>query len=189
MNQLRPAIAVLLALSVITGVVYPLVVWAATAASFPAAAAGSPVRQDGRLVGSELLGQHFTDPAFFWGRPSASPGPARGEVSGASNLGPLNPDLQKAIAERAAALRSADPGNTSPIPIDLVTASASGLDPHISPAAAFYQAPRVARLRGLPEPRVRELVDRHIEPPQLGFIGAPRVNVLRLNLELATLKP
>ncbi len=183
--QLRPALTLFAVLSVLTGLVYPLAVTAVAQAAFPAAAQGSLVERDGRVVGSALVGQAFADPGHFWSRPSATtPAPYNAANSGGSNLGPSNPALTDAVKARIAALRAADPGNTAAVPVDLVTASASGLDPHISRAAADYQADRVARARALPESRVRELVAQHTEGALLGFIGEPRVNVLRLNLAL-----
>ncbi|HYP81947.1 potassium-transporting ATPase subunit KdpC [Variovorax sp.] len=183
---LRPAIALLIALSVLTGLVYPLAVTGVAKTVFPAQAAGSLVTKDGQPVGSALIGQDFRDPARFWGRPSATaPTPYNAAASSGSNDGPLNPALVDAVKERVATLRAADPGNDAPVPADLVTASASGLDPHISPAAALYQAPRVARLRGLSQEQVERLVLRHTEQPLLfGLVGEPRVNVLALNLAL-----
>jgi len=172
-----------LVLTALSGVAYPLLVGALAWAAFPDQASGSLLRRDGRLVGSRLIGQDFTAPGDFWGRPSASDGVS----SGGSNLSPGNPELAKAVAARVARLRAADPGQ-EPIPVDLVTASGSGLDPHISPAAAGFQARRVARARGLDEARVRALVAACTERPQLGFLGDPRVNVLRLNLALDALQ-
>lgn len=184
-SHLRPALVLFLLLSVITGLVYPLAVTGVAQLAFPASANGSLIVQGGQAVGSELIGQAFSDPKHFWSRPSAtSPMPYNAASSGGSNLGPLNPALADAVKARVAALRAADPGHAAPVPVDLVTASASGLDPHISRAAADYQVGRVARARGLPEARVRELVALHTELPWLGFIGEPRVNVLRLNLAL-----
>jgi K+-transporting ATPase ATPase C chain len=182
----RPALVLFLVLSLVTGVAYPLAVTAIAQGVFPAQAAGSLVERDGRVVGSALLGQSFTEPRHFWGRPSAtSPTPYNAANSGGSNLGPTNPALVEAVQARIAALRAADPQNTQPIPVDLVTASASGLDPHISVAAARYQAARVARARGLAPAQVEALVVAHTESPWLGFLGEPRVNVLALNLALA----
>ncbi len=182
----RPALVLFLVLSLVTGVAYPLAVTAIAQGVFPAQAAGSLVERDGRVVGSALLGQSFTEPRHFWGRPSAtSPTPYNAANSGGSNLGPTNPALVEAVRARIAALRAADPQNTQPIPVDLVTASASGLDPHISVAAARYQAARVARARGLAPAQVEALVAAHTESPWLGFLGEPRVNVLALNLALA----
>lgn len=182
----RPALVLFVLLSVLTGIVYPLVVTGVARSVFPAQAAGSLVLRAGQPVGSALIGQHFSDPRHFWGRPSATaPMPYNAAASSGSNLGPLNPALAAAVKDRIAMLQSADPGNTAPVPADLVTASASGLDPHISPAAALYQVPRIARLRGMAPERVADLVQRHVEAPQwLGWIGEPRVNVLALNLAL-----
>lgn len=186
---LRPALALFVLLSVLTGALYPLVVTGVARALFPAAATGSIITRDGRPVGSSLIGQSFTAPRYFWSRPSATtPQPYNGTASNASNLGPLNPALLDAVKARIAALRAADPDNTAPIPVDLVTASASGLDPHISVAAADYQATRVARARGLDVARVRALIGEHREGRLLGLLGEPRVNVLELNLALDALK-
>jgi K+-transporting ATPase ATPase C chain len=183
--QLRPALTLFVLLSAITGLVYPLLVTGIAQLAFPAAANGSLVVRDGKAVGSELVGQSFSDPKHFWSRPSATgPMPYNAANSGGSNQGPSSPALADAVKARIEALRAADPGNTAAVPVDLVTASASGLDPHISRAAADYQVARVARLRGLPEERVRALVEQHTEQPLLGFIGEPRVHVLRLNLAL-----
>lgn len=186
---LRPALTLLAVLSLVTGVVYPLAVTGAARALLPEQAAGSLVWREGRPIGSTLVGRAFTDPRHFWGRPSATAErPYNAGASGGSNQGPLNPALADAVRERVAALRAADPGNAAPVPVDLVTASASGLDPHISPAAARYQAARVARARGLDPARVAELVDAHVEAPWAGLIGEPRVNVLALNLALDALR-
>ncbi len=181
----RPA-AVLLALcTLLTGIVYPLAVTGLAQVIFPSQADGSLIRQDGRIVGSALIGQPFDDPRYFWGRPSATaPFPYNAAASSGSNLGPSNPALVEAVDARIAALRAADPGNIQAVPGDLVTASASGLDPHISVAAALYQAPRVARTRGLTAEAVVQLVAQHTEDRQLGFLGEPRINVLKLNLAL-----
>ncbi len=186
---LRPLLIVFAALTVLTGLAYPLVVTGAAQAIFPVQAHGSLVLRDGTPVGSILIGQNFSGPENFWGRPSATgPMPYNAAASGGSNLGPLNPALVDAVQGRIAALRAADPGNTAPVPVDLVTASASGLDPHISPAAAHYQAARVARARKLPEDQVQALVTQHTEAPLWGFLGEARVNVLELNLALAALR-
>jgi K+-transporting ATPase ATPase C chain len=183
--QLRPALVILVALTLVTGVAYPLLVTGVAQAVFPHQAQGSLISKDGKLVGSALIGQPFDDPKYFWGRPSAtSPFPYNAALSSGSNLSPTNPDLVKAVQGRVDALRAADPGNTSRVPVDLVTASGSGLDPHISPAAALYQVSRVARARKLDPESVRQLVERHIEGRFLGFLGEPRVNVLALNLAL-----
>lgn len=182
---LRPLFVTFAALTVLTGAAYPLVVTGAAQALFAERANGSLVVRDGKPVGSDLIGQSFTQPGYFWGRPSATaPTPYNASASGGANLGPLNPALQDAVTARVAALRAADPGNTAPVPVDLVTASASGLDPHISLAAARYQAGRVARARGLPPERVGALVEQHVEAPWLPLVGEASVNVLRLNLAL-----
>ena len=188
-NILRPALVLFLALTLLTGVAYPLAVTGAARLLFPDQAAGSLILQGGKPVGSRLIGQNFTDPGRFWGRPSATgPMPYTASASGGSNQGPLNPALVDAVKSRIDALRAADPGNSAPVPVDLVTASASGLDPHISPAAAGYQAARVARVRGLPLEKVQQLVAGETETPWLGLLGEPRVHVLRLNLALDALK-
>ena len=182
---LRPAIVVFAALSVLTGLLYPLAVTGAAKAVFPHEAAGSLVQRNGQAVGSSLIGQNFTDPGHFWGRPSATATmPYNAAASGGSNQGPLNPALNDAIKARVEALRAADPGNTAVVPVDLVTTSASGLDPHISPAAAQYQVARIARVRNLPAASVNALVDKHTERPLFGVLGEARVNVLALNLSL-----
>jgi K+-transporting ATPase ATPase C chain len=184
-NLLRPAISLFVLLTVITGLVYPAVVTTIASIAFSDQASGSLLRRDGQVVGSTLIGQTFTDPKHFWGRPSAtSPMPTNAVNSGGSNQGPLNPALVDAVKGRVEALRKADPVNTAPIPVDLVTASGSGLDPHISVAAAEYQVARVARARGVAPDVVRAAVARHTEGRQLGFLGEPRVNVLALNLDL-----
>jgi len=184
-TYIRPAVVLLALFSLLTGLVYPLAVTGLAQAMFPAQANGSLIRQDGRIVGSALIGQPFADPRYFWGRPSATaPFPYNAAASSGSNFGPSNPALMDAVRARIAALRAADPGNTQAIPGDLATASASGLDPHISVAAALYQAPRVARARGLTSEAVAQLVAQHVEGRQFGFLGEPRVNVLKLNLAL-----
>ena len=185
MTQLRPALVSLALLTLITGVAYPVVVTVIAQVVFPSQANGSLIVKDGKVLGSKLIGQPFDDPKYFWGRPSdTSPFPYNAASSSGSNQGPTNPALTKAVQERVDALRAADPGNTAPVPVDLVTASGSGLDPDISPAAALYQVPRVAKARSLDEARVRQLVDQYTEGRQLGFLGEPRVNVLALNLAL-----
>ncbi|QGZ39720.1 K+-transporting ATPase ATPase C chain [Pseudoduganella flava] len=185
---IRPALVIFAALTLVCGIVYPLAVTGIGKAAFPAQVAGSLVTAGGNVVGSRLIGQPFAAPGHFWGRPSATaPMPYNGAGSGGSNQGPLNPALADAVKSRIEALRAADPGNTAPVPVDLVTASASGLDPDISLAAAQYQVARVARARGIDAARVRELVERHAERPLFGFLGEPRVNVLALNMALDTL--
>jgi K+-transporting ATPase ATPase C chain len=185
---LRPALTVFLVMSIVTGILYPLVVTGVASAAFPEQAAGSLVVRDGKPVGSSLIGQNFVDPGHFWGRPSAtSPMPYNAGASSGSNQGPLNPALTDAVKARVAALRAADPDNTAPVPVDLVTASASGLDPDISPAAARYQAARVARARNVPADKVLALVDQTTERPLLGVLGEARINVLRLNMALEAL--
>ena len=187
-STIRPTLVLFVALSAIAGVAYPLVVTGIAKAVFPSQAAGSLIEKDGKTVGSTLIGQNFSDPRNFWGRPSAtSPMVNNAANSGGSNQGPLNPALIDAVKGRVAALKAADPTNALPVPVDLVTASASGLDPHISVAAANYQAARVARARGVPLAQVQALVAQHTERQLLGFIGEPRVNVLELNLALAML--
>jgi K+-transporting ATPase ATPase C chain len=185
LKELKPALLMLAVLTVITGAAYPLLVTGVAQVVFPRQANGSLVERDGEVVGSELIGQPFTDPKYFWSRPSATgPVPYNAGASSGSNLGPLNPALEEAVKARVDALNAADPGNAAPIPVDLVTTSASGLDPHISPAAAGYQVGRVARARGLDVGAVRALVARHTEGRVLGVLGESRVNVLGLNLAL-----
>ena len=184
-NVIRPALAMLLCLTLLTGMVYPLVVTGFAQLLFPANAAGTLVMRDGQAVGSALIGQQFTDPGYFWSRPSATGGhPYNAAASGGSNLGPLNPALREAVTQRMAAFKVADPLNTLPVPVDMVTASASGLDPHISVAAALYQLQRVAKVRGIAPDQLHTLVGAHTEGRILGFLGEPRVNVLELNLAL-----
>ena len=188
-SLLRPALSLFVLLSAITGLAYPLALTGIAGAVFPEQAAGSLILQDGKPVGSSLIGQNFSDPKHFWGRPSATaPQPYNAAASSGSNQGPLNPALVDAVRGRVEALRAADPGNTAPIPTDLVSASASGLDPHISPAAALWQTGRVAKARGLPEAQIKALVDAHTEGRQWGLLGEARVNVLKLNLALDALK-
>ncbi len=183
--HLRSATIMLLLLTALTGLIYPVVVTGIAQLLFPRQANGSLIVQDGKPVGSELIGQPFDEPKYFWGRPSATgPFPYNASASSGSNLGPTNPDLLKAVADRVEALRKADPGNLAPVPVDLVTTSGSGLDPHVTPAAALYQVPRVARARGLDEAALRVVVKRHIDGQQFGLFGEPRVNVLLLNLAL-----
>ena len=182
---LRPALSLFVALSVLTGLLYPLLVTGLAQLAFADAANGSVVQRQGTAIGSSLIGQPFQAPGHFWSRPSAtSPMPYNGDASSGSNQGPLNPALVDAVKARVAALRAADPGNASPVPVDLVTASASGLDPHVSVAAAQYQVARVARATGLPVARVQALLDRRIEEPLMGWLGESRVNVLLHNLDL-----
>ncbi len=186
---LRPALVLFFVLSLITGVVYPLVVTGAAQSLFPAQAGGSLILRDGKPVGSALIGQNFSEPKNFWGRPSATgPMPYNGSSSSGSNQGPLNPALTDAVKGRVEALRAVDPGNTAAVPVDLVTASASGLDPHISPAAARYQVARVAKARGLASEKVLGLVDAQTEQPWLGLVGEAQVNVLKLNMALDNLR-
>jgi potassium-transporting ATPase KdpC subunit len=186
---LRPAAVLLALFTVLTGLLYPLAVTGLAQAFFPHQANGSLLRQGDRIAGSALIGQPFDDPRYFWGRPSATTlFPYNAAASGGSNLGPSNPALEAAVKTRVDALRAADPGNTLPVPVDLVTASASGLDPDISVAAALYQVPRVARARGLDAETVRRLVEQHVEGRQFGVFGEPRVNLLQLNLALDGMK-
>ena len=185
LSELRPALVTLLVLSCITGIAYPLLVTVAGQALFGREARGSLLEKDGKPAGSALVGQPFAQPKYFWSRASGTgPYPYNASASSGTNQGPLNPALKEAVESRVKALREADPGNTAPVPVDLVTASASGLDPHISPAAAEYQVARVARVRAIPADRVRALVTQATEGRQLGLLGEPRVNVLRLNLLL-----
>lgn len=185
---LRAALGCFVLLSLLTGVAYPVAVTSLASWLWPWQAGGSLVRRDGVVVGSELVGQAWGGATWFWGRPSASSPPCNGSASGGSNLGPTSPALAEAVAGRLRALLDAHPGAPGPVPVDLVTASGSGLDPHVSPAAARWQVLRVARARGLPVERVADLVERHVEGRQLGVLGEPRVNVLRLNLALHALR-
>jgi potassium-transporting ATPase KdpC subunit len=184
-STLRPVLVLFLVLSLITGLAYPLVITGLAKVTMPFQAGGSIVQRDGKPVGSLLIGQSFSDPRHFWSRPSAtSPGPNNATSSSGSNLGPSNPALVDAVKGRIDALRAADPGNKAPVPVDLVTASASGLDPEISVAAARYQAGRIARVRNMPLERVNALISVHTKGQILGFLGEPRVNVLELNMAL-----
>jgi K+-transporting ATPase ATPase C chain len=184
-RQLRPAIVTLALFTLMTGVLYPLAVTGLAKAIFPRQANGSLIERNRQIIGSELIGQAFDDPRYFWGRPSATtPYPYNAAASSGSNLGPTNPALEEAVKARIDTFHKADPGNTRSIPVDLVTASGSGLDAHISVAAALYQAPRVARERGLSEEQVRALVNELTEDRTFGFLGEPRINVLKLNLAL-----
>lgn len=185
----RPALTLLVVLTLMTGVFYPLVVTAVAQVVFPRQANGSLLKRHGVFIGSRLIGQPFSAPQYFWSRPSATtPQPYNALDSGGSNLGPLSPTLIAAVKARIAVLRAADPGTPDAIPVDLVTASASGLDPDISLAAAYYQAPRVARARGLSVAQVRALIGAHARGGELGVLGDPRVNVLELNLALDAMK-
>jgi len=188
-SLIRPAIVLFLIMTVITGVAYPLVVTGIAQVVFPGQAGGSLIEKDGKAIGSRLIGQSFSDPKHFWSRPSATgPYPYNAAASSGSNQGPLNPALTDAVKSRIEALRAADPTNKAPVPVDLVTASGSGLDPEISVAAASYQAARVAQARGLKPEAVQALIATHTKGKFLGVIGEPRINVLELNLALATLK-
>ena len=184
-SLLRPALVTFAVLTALTGAAYPLVVTGIGQAVFPQQAAGSLVARDGKAIGSSLIGQNFSDPKYIWGRPSATaPMPNNASASSGSNLGPLNPALVDAVKGRIDALRAADPGNTVPVPVDLVTASGSGLDPELSVAGALFQAARVAKARNLSPKQVQDLIEQHTAARWLGFLGEPRVNVLRLNLAL-----
>ncbi|MBK8275599.1 MAG: potassium-transporting ATPase subunit KdpC [Nitrospira sp.] len=187
-EHLRPALTMLLLMTVLTGVVYPLTVTGLAQLFFQEQANGSVIVREGKVIGSNLIGQYFDKPEYFWTRPSATtPFPYNAAASGGSNLGPTNPVLIEAVKARVIALRAADPGNDVAIPVDLVTSSGSGLDPHISPAAALYQVKRVARARGLDEAVVRTLLSEHTEERQFKLLGEQRVNVLQLNLALDAL--
>jgi len=184
-HTFRPALLLFLLMTVVTGVAYPLVITAIAKVLFPTQTAGSLVTEDGKPIGSTLIGQNFSDAKHVWGRPSATAPYAYNAIaSSGSNLGPLNPALTDAVKQRINALRAADPQNTAKVPVDLVTASASGLDPEISIAGALYQASRVARVRGIDKSKVESLIQAHAHYPVLGFLGEPRINVLELNLAL-----
>ncbi len=189
LKELRPAVISLVLLTLLTGIAYPLLVTGISQLTMPAKANGSLIVKDGKPVGSGLIGQSFSDPKYFWSRPSATgPMPNNASASGGSNLGPTNPALLDAVKARVQALRDADPGKMQPVPVDLVTASASGLDPHISPAAAEYQLARVARVRNLAPDALRKLVAEHTEGRQFGILGEQRVNVLELNMALDVMR-
>ena len=184
-TTLRPALVLFILLSIVTGILYPLAATGLSRVLFADQAAGSLVTRDGKVVGSDLIGQNFHEPGHFWSRPSAtSPMPYNASASGGSNQGPLNPALVDAVKGRVEALKAAEPGNALPVPVDLVTASASGLDPHISVAAAQYQAARVGRVRGVAADALATLIERHTEGRLFGLLGEARVNVLELNLDL-----
>ncbi len=184
LKQLRIAAILFGLITILTGLIYPAVITGIAQVIFPYQANGSLITQNGKVVGSSLIGQEFTNPKYFWGRLSATDHPYDAAASSGSNLGPTNPALQREVSDRIAALKAADPGNTQPIPVDLVTSSGSGLDPDISIAAAQYQAARVARVRGLPLDKVQALINQSTTGRQFGFLGEPRVNVLKLNLAL-----
>jgi potassium-transporting ATPase KdpC subunit len=188
-SALRPALVSIAIFTLLTGIIYPLFITGVSQVLFPHQANGSLIVQNGKVVGSQLIGQQFDDPRYFWGRLSAtSPFPYNAASSSGSNLGPTNPTLLDEVKSRITDLKAADPTNTAPIPVDLVTSSGSGLDPDISVAAALYQVPRVAKARGLSEDTVRALVNQHTQGQQLGILGEPRVNVLELNLALDEIK-
>jgi K+-transporting ATPase ATPase C chain len=188
MSSVRPALVMLVSFTLLTGGLYPALVTAAAQVLFPYEANGSLLQGAEGIRGSSWIGQPFEDPAYFWSRPSATaPFAYNAAASSGSNLGPLHPALQAAIAKRVATLRAADPGNTSPVPVDLVTSSGSGLDPHISPEAAKYQVARVARVRNVDRAQLRTLIANHTEGRAFGLLGEPRVHVLELNLALDAL--
>jgi K+-transporting ATPase ATPase C chain len=185
LKQLKPAVILIVLFTVLTGLLYPLLVTGIAQVVFPRQANGSFLKEGDKIVGSELIGQPFSDPKYFWGRLSATgPFAYNAGASSGSNYGPLSPALLDAAQKRIADLKAADPQNTMPIPVDLVTASGSGLDPNVSVAAALYQIPRVARLRNMSEENLKAVVNQFTEERQLGFLGEPRVNVLKLNLAL-----
>ncbi|HKU43566.1 MAG TPA: potassium-transporting ATPase subunit KdpC [Polyangiales bacterium] len=189
MFAIRPALVLLFSFTLLTGAVYPALVTATVQWLLPKQANGSLIERAGKIAGSRLIGQPFSDPRYFWSRPSATaPVPYNASASSGSNQGPLHPALAEAVQQRVAALREADPHNYAPVPVDLVTASASGLDPHISPAAARYQVGRVAQARGIAKAVVEALVEQHTEGRDLGLLGEARVNVLELNLALDALR-
>jgi K+-transporting ATPase ATPase C chain len=190
LQVIRPAIVLMVVMTILTGVIYPLLITEIAQIVFPHQANGSLIYEGDKVIGSELIGQSFDDPKYFWSRPSATgPVPYNAAASSGSNLGPIEPNLTSAFQSRAQALKQADPGNEKPIPVDLITASSSGLDPHISPAAAEYQVSRVAKARGLDESKLRELVAKHTSPRTFGLLGEERVNVVPLNLELDKTRP
>jgi K+-transporting ATPase ATPase C chain len=190
LQVIRPAIIFMVVMTILTGVVYPLLITGIAQVVFPHQANGSLIHEGDKVVGSELIGQPFDGPQYFWSRPSATGlVPYNAAASSGANLGPIEPNLASAFRTRVEAIKQADPGNDRPIPVDLITASSSGLDPHISPAAAEYQIPRVAKARGLQESALRELVARHTAPRTFGLLGEERVNVVPLNLELDRAKP
>jgi potassium-transporting ATPase KdpC subunit len=189
LKQLKPALIIFLSMTVLTGIIYPLAITGIAQAIFPHQANGSLITQNGQVVGSSLIGQQFDSPKYFWGRLSdTGDHPYNASASSGSNFGSTNPALVQQVQARLQALHGADPSNTQPVPVDLVTASGSGLDPDISIAAAQYQAPRVARLRGISLDSVMALISQHIQGRTLGFLGEPRVNVLELNLALDAIK-
>ena len=189
MEQMKTALILLIAFTVLTGLLYPLAVTGFAQLLFPAKANGSLMKQNDKVIGSRLIGQFFSSPAYFWGRPSAtSPYPYNGEASSGSNLGPTNPNFLATVKERIFQLKEATPQNNDSIPVDLVTASGSGLDPDISPYAAFYQAARIAKARNLSEEEVKKIIQEHIKNRTLGLLGEPRINVLELNLALDRLR-
>ncbi len=188
-EQIRPTVVSFILLSLITGVAYPLLVTGVAQTFFKHQANGSLIFKDGKAVGSSLIAQPFDDPKYFWSRPSATSPSYNGAASSGSNYGPLHADFLKAVAERVQALKAIDPTNTAPVPVDLVTASGSGLDPHISLAGARYQVPRIARVRGISEDVIKTIIEKNTQGRFLGLIGEPVVSVLKMNLELDNYKP